>query len=137
MGEAMRGPRGCTCWTPVFDLEQQPIKRFMAPRTRTKCCGDCAYRNGSPERAEEGGTEHLQFIAEPDVPASFWCHDGMRKVIAWRHPDGREVKVDPDGVDDFQPPIRENAAGVRCCWQVDGTPAARCGGWRAHAGAST
>lgn len=105
-------PDGCTCWEPVYDLDQQPD----APgprRTRDVRCEDCAYRPGSPEH----GTGELP------GPKSrpFYCHQGMRRVAAFRHPDGREL---PAGPGDYAPPVRDGLPR-----KADGTPADRCAGW--------
>jgi hypothetical protein len=54
----------------------------------------------------------------------FACHKGMRRVILWRHPDGREL-VAGDG--DYHPPMIGLAA-----FKADGSPADYCAGWDAH-----
>jgi hypothetical protein len=121
MAGAMRGPRACTCWTPVYDLEQADPDLSTQPVTRETCCHDCAYRNGSPERAE-GYDGELQDIAGDG--SRFACHQGMRRVVAWRHPDGREI---PAAEGDYEPPI----IGL-VTFRADGTPADYCAGWAAH-----
>lgn len=122
IGGAMRGPRACTCWQPVFDVDQADVQ-IEEPnvRTRTECCFDCAYRNDSPERAE-GYDDELRDIAGDG--STFACHQGMRRVVAWRHPDGREL---PAGDGDYQPPMVGLVA-----FKADGTPADLCAGWAAH-----
>lgn len=94
--------------------------------TAAKCCHDCAYRNGSPERADEYDEgvllAHAQIAGE-----EFWCHQGCRRVIAFRHPDGREL---PAGDGDYRPPIGPEERPV--VWRADGTVAQRCAGWNAH-----
>lgn len=122
MAGAMRGPRACTCWEPVYDLNQAVIPDITAqPETRATCCHDCAYRNGSPER-EDGYEDELRDVAGSG--SRFACHQGMRRVIAWRHPDGREL---PAGDGDYQPPILGLVA-----FKADGSPADLCAGWEAH-----
>jgi hypothetical protein len=122
MAGAMHGPRGCTCWEPVHDLGQaDPV--VGANATRPRCCGDCAYRNDSPERAgDDPYDDELRDIA--GTPGHvFACHDGMRKRVAWAHPDGRRVEVEGD---DYDPPIVDGVA-----YKADGTPADLCAGWAA------
>lgn len=125
-GAACEGLHRCTCWEPVYSDEQEPPRADLPTITRAKCCHDCAYRNGSPER-ERGEDEDLRELAlaaafDDDAPP-FYCHDGMRRIVAWRHPDGREV---PDGPGNYAPPKSDGRA-----FRADGTPADRCGGWAA------
>lgn len=123
MASAMRGPRACTCWSPVFDLEQNSELELDAPATtRTACCADCAYRNDSPER-RDGYTEELVDVAS-GAHETFACHTGLRRAIAYRHPDGREIPA-RDG--DYQPPIVNGRA-----YKASGDPAELCAGWSAH-----
>jgi hypothetical protein len=113
-------PSDCTCWTPVYDLDQvEPdpgtialLEAGIEPVTRTKRCHDCAFRPDSPERARGEELEGLP---------NFWCHQGIRRPTAYRHPDGRVRPFDDSA--DYQPPI---VAGVP--WRADGTPAERCAG---------
>lgn len=126
-GAAGMGRDRCTCWEPVYDLEQQPLENGgvppAEPATRRKCCADCAYRNGSPER--ERGEE---LPRGPDK--EFWCHQGMRRAVAYRHPEsGREV---PAGDGDYQPPVGPRSRPF--AWRADGTPGERCAGWAAMEG---
>lgn len=121
MAAAMRGPRACTCWSPIYDLEQADPDLSTQPITRSSCCDDCAYRNGSPERTE-GFTEELVDVAGTgDV---FACHKGMRRVVAYKHPDGRRIDAQPG---DYQPPTIGRVA-----FRADGTAADYCAGWEAH-----
>ena len=46
-----RGPQWCTCWEPVYDLEQEEPNLVAVPATRTTMCDDCACRPDSPERS--------------------------------------------------------------------------------------
>lgn len=111
-GSCEYGPTGCTCWEPVFDLVQVaaiPAK----PVTRRTRCVDCAFRPDSPERARGDEVE--------DLP-HFWCHQGIRRPAAFRHPDGRVRKVSDSA--DYQPPIIDGVP-----YRADGTPADRCAGW--------
>ena len=115
----MFGADRCTCWEPVYDLEQAPLI-IGAPQTRTTCCHDCAYRNDSPERAA-GQTDWLVDIASS---STFACHQGMRRMIVEEHPDGRRRTIESD---DYHPPIKDGVA-----YRADGTPADLCAGWNAH-----
>jgi hypothetical protein len=112
------GPAACSCWEPIYDLEQAEPRIDVTPQTRSQMCGDCAYRIDSPERREDP-------YALVDLE-NFWCHRGIRRPVRWRHPDGRERPGSPS---DYQPPI---VAGVP--YRADGQPAARCGGWAAMQG---
>lgn len=121
-GAIFKGSEGCTCWTPVYSLEQQPPRPPTRPADlapRPEMCGDCAFRPGSPERSEEWTAEALYDTAASGTP--FWCHDGMRRPSKWIHPDGHEVPGDPD---DWAPPIRDGIP-----YRADGSPALLCGGW--------
>lgn len=123
MASAVRGPRACTCWTPVYDLDQAAPNLSTQPQTRASCCHDCAYRNDSPERADLDLGEELVDIAG-SADSVFACHQGMRRVVAYRHPDGREI---PAGPGDYHPPMVGQVA-----FRADGTPADWCAGWAAH-----
>lgn len=124
IGAAVHGPQRCTCWVPVYDLDQQPVRPGLPlPRVPLRMCGDCAYRPHSPERqgAEDyaGDEDLLEELVASGTP--FYCHEGIRHPIAWRHPSGVEVPGHPGSYD---PPI---LAGVP--YKADGTPANVCTGW--------
>lgn len=112
------GARFCTCWRPIFDERQRKPRTAVEPQTRTKACTDCAYRRGSPERERGEDLEGLD---------NFWCHQGIRRPIAYRHPDGR-VRPVKDWLKsaDYQPPQIDGVP-----YRADGRPADRCGGWAA------
>jgi hypothetical protein len=128
------GPARCTCWEPVFDVDQaEPQLRELGGdsagnkipanvTTRHQRCGDCAFRRDSPERSEVYTEEELLCLAESGEP--FWCHDGMRRPIAYRHSDLGDVPASPD---DWQPPT---AGGVP--FRADGRPGLLCAGWAAE-----
>jgi hypothetical protein len=141
-GAAILGPHRCTCWQPVFDLEQAPVDQEtlallnagVEPNTRRRMCEDnqagdrgCAYRPGSPERNGDphfqGDAEFLENLAAQD--RRFWCHQGMRKITAWRHPSGMEIPDEPGAA--YDPPIVGNVP-----WKADGTPGELCAGWAAR-----
>lgn len=118
-GELHHGPEGCTCWEPTFDDEQAEPDTSTRPKTRAKCCRDCAYRKGSPERVRGEGPDLRDLAGSPG--RAFWCHQGMRLIVAWRHPDGRERPAHPG---DYFPAI---VNGVP--YLADGTAGQRCAGW--------
>lgn len=125
-GSTMRGPAGCYCWVPVFDVEQaEPRPPACAEdlSARPSLCGDCAFRKGSPERADGFSEEALFASAEQGHP--FWCHQGMRRPNRWVHPLLGEVEGSPD---DWQPPIVNSIP-----YQADGSPGLLCAGWMARA----
>lgn len=122
LSAAEDGAELCSCWEPIFDTEQREPRLKAKPRTRAKACHDCAYRQGSPERERGEDLEALE---------NFWCHQGMRRPAAYRHPDGRVRPVrDYESSPDYQPPILEGVP-----YRADGRPADRCGGWAAAADA--
>lgn len=123
---SIHGQIGCTCWTPVWEHEQQPVCPPQRPedlQAQRRMCGDCAYRKDSPERSNKLTEEQLLELAEAGTP--FWCHQGMRRAARWVHPDGRELPGQPD---DWQPPMR---AGIP--YRLDGQPGLLCAGWSTRA----
>ncbi len=127
MGAAAMGPGRCTCWRPVHDLEQQP-PRPGGPRTRTECCGDCAFRPDSPERQGDQRYQHSDEGELSDLVRSehsFVCHDGMRRKLALVHePTGVRLPID---VDAYDPPVIDGVA-----YKADGSPADLCAGLAAQ-----
>jgi len=115
-GSAHMGPDACTCWDPVFDRIQDPIVEGP-PETRSAMCSDCAFRKDSPER---------QRGMDPGALQNFWCHQGVRRAVAYVHPDGRRRPiVDVDGVPvDYQPAQRPGLI-----FRANGQPGQRCAGW--------
>lgn len=121
-GDALRGPEACTCWEPIFAVEQAPPRPPSSPAdltVRGSRCGDCAYRRDSPEKADEWSAEHLVHLAATGTP--FWCHDGMRRPVLWRHPDGREIE---GSTADWQPAMVGPVP-----FRADGSPGLLCAGW--------
>lgn len=134
-GNALGGPGSCTCWEPVYDLDQQPIDEVKArllaagvrANTRRLMCGDCAYRPDSPEKSGDetyrGGVDFLDALAIREAP--FWCHQGMRIPLRWRHPKtGMEIPGHPGA---YKPPVRGLVP-----FKADGSPAELCAGWDAR-----
>lgn len=118
LAAAEDGPRWCTCWTPIFDARQLKPRTTVEPETREKACHDCAYRLGSPERERGEDLEGLP---------NFWCHQGIRRPAAFRHPDGRVRPVPGYAMSpDYRPPMVDGVP-----YRADGRPADRCGGWAA------
>lgn len=125
MGSAVYGADRCTCWRPVYDQEQQPARSGPMPQA-TKCCGDCAFRNGSPERSGDARMAHSDPGDIDEIVHGgrvFACHLGMRRVRAYVHPTGARVEADPGC---YAPPIEDGVA-----YRADGSPATKCAGLRA------
>lgn len=122
---AMDGPGYCTCWKPVFDVEQQPPRTDLTPGVQPKMCADCAYRPNSPERSGDpdavADAEGLRVLVDSGSP--FWCHQGMRRPTHWVHPSGATA---PASALNYQPPIVGTTP-----YKADGTPGDLCGGWAA------
>lgn len=117
MGAAVYGDR-CTCWEPELDIEPNPLTQHGPNPARRKCCHDCAFRAGSPEREAAGG-DPMPY--NPDRP--FFCHQDMPRIVRWRHPSGAVIDATQD---DYQPIQTGHTA-----WLIDGRPADICGGWAA------
>jgi hypothetical protein len=127
IGSAVRGARGCTCWTPEYDVEQaEPRTDGLLFGCRESMCEDCAFRPGSPERAGDpdsaGDEELLDDLVVTGRP--FWCHQGMRRPVRHRHPSGVVVEASPL---EYAPP----AVGA-VPYKADGSPADLCYGWAAR-----
>lgn len=124
-GAAYYGPERCTCWVPVYDLDQQPPRTSEPSGAQPKMCVDCAYRPSSPERSGDpqaaADTDELHRIVEAGEP--FWCHQGMRRPTLYRHPSGAEY-VTPGAALAYTPPVVDAVP-----YQADGTPGLLCGGW--------
>lgn len=125
-GYAMTGDyRRCTCWEPVFDAPQADLDHDTPTGANTAMCHDCAYRPGSPEHDDLDKIGMLLY----DLPAgkgNFFCHQGIRRAVAYRHPDGRQIPAE-DG--DYQPPICEDNHQVQRAYKADGSPADLCFGF--------
>ena len=121
----------CTCWEPVFDLDQAPPDPGAVGTIAADMCHDCAYRAGSPERADEHGAEHLVTIVGTGEP--FYCHQGMRRAVGYRHPAmlGGRLTL-PAGPGDYQPPRGHDRTGYPVAYRADGTVADLCHGWSAR-----
>ena len=125
MGAAVYGPHRCTCWEPIFDLDQQAV-RPGEMGLRVKMCIDCAFHKNSPERrGEEGYQGDAEFLDGLVLSGElFACHQGIRRPVAWRHPSGAEVRGHPAG---YAPPLHDGKP-----YKADGTPGDLCAGWAAR-----
>ena len=113
---AYQGLDHCTCWDPVYARVHEPIVAGP-PETRREMCGDCAFRRNSPERRRG---------EDPEGLGNFWCHQGVRRAIAYVHPDGRRrAVVDDEGVPMGYDPVPRPGLIFR----ADGQPGQRCAGW--------
>lgn len=122
MGAVVYGESRCTCWRPVYDTSQAPPQTVTSAEqllAQPRMCHDCAYRPGSPERADEYLAEELHSLPSAGTP--FWCHQGMRRPTHWEHPDGRRVDAHPD---DWHPAKEGNFL-----YQAGGAAALLCNGW--------
>lgn len=91
-------------------------------------CSDCAYRPDSPERnGNSMGCNAAQLEQLAAEGTRFWCHDGMRKPVAWRHPAGIRIATTSEADGDYQPPIVEAVP-----YRADGQPGLLCAGWVAR-----
>lgn len=131
LGAAEGGPLDCTCWHPEYDLTQGTLARDEpVPATRSAMCADCAYRPTSPERS---GDERYSQPPDPATAAVFWCHQGLRKPLRWRH---RTLGITVEATtDSYEPPMRVHDNDGRpevVPYKANGLPADRCAGWAAH-----
>jgi hypothetical protein len=129
MGAAVNGPNACTCWVPVFELEQDPPRVALPPAGVRPggMCGDCAYRPNSPER--QGDPDHLADADELDrivwQGQRFFCHDGMNRPTHYVHePTGITHAGHPAN---YCPPIVDGQP-----YRADGQPGFTCAGWDAR-----
>jgi PAS domain-containing protein len=149
----------CSCWEETYDRDQAE-DQGGEPEVRPSRCDDCACRPDSPERTTPelmaSSVQGVLDLAADGVP--FYCHDGMRRLTGWEHPDG-STHSDQDVAHNYAPPMRP---GQRCdaavhgrgghpadcnrCdgsgWlrrpvplRADGRPALICNGWNALADA--
>jgi len=117
-GSSISGLDRCSCWKPEYDAEQvEPRPRASA--TSMAQCVDCAFLPGSPEQQSPEDAELLDELAL--CGERFWCHQGMRRVVLWRHPSGATI---PGHADEYAPLCRDGVA-----YRADGQPADLCRGW--------
>lgn len=133
-GAAIYGPARCTCWTPEYDRPQSDATDAAAPEI-IKCCGDCAYRADSPERSGVSGYA-CSAEAEGELPdvargGFFFCHQGMRRVVAYVHSE-TGFRADIDHGDDYAPGSHEGRPIL-----ANGDYAPLCAGFAASRGVTT
>jgi hypothetical protein len=129
-GAAYLGPDRCTCWVEVHAVDQADPRTDQHAGIGESPCSTCAYRPDSPERT---GADHvagdaamLDDIVKTGQP--FWCHTGMRHVVALEHPAGIRVELpDEHQAAAFRPLIVNDVP-----YKADGTPADICAGWAAR-----
>lgn len=90
-------------------------------------CHDCAYRKGSPEQTGQEGYSGTQEELDSIVTEGqkFYCHQGVRKILYYRHPTGMTVEAHPA---DYDWRMIEKE-GRRFPIKADGSAADICGGW--------
>lgn len=124
-GAAVYGPQRCTCWQEVFDKRQR--KPQAGPTgVRASQCEDCAYRPESPERRGDQTYAGDQAMLDDIVIRGerFYCHQGIRRPLKLRHPNGVEIEGHPGA---YSPPIVDGVP-----YQANGQPASICAGWAAR-----
>ncbi len=127
-GSAMWGPDRCTCWVPIFSKVQRELDTSVQPGVRESQCEDCAYRHDSAEQNDERASDLERITASDESP--FWCHQGMRYEVGWRHPSGMYVEAPRDEVGaiaSWAPPRRDGVP-----FKANGLPADKCAGWAAR-----
>src|SRR5438128_817503 len=125
-GAAVFGPERCTCWDEVHDLKQSDPRVDMLHTGRAEPCQDCAYSAGSPERRGEGHVVGDQDMLDELVRLGqpFWCHQGIRRVVALRHgPTGIEHRAPSEFAVAYRPPIIKAGPYGERPYKADGTPA--------------
>lgn len=125
-GTTLDGPERCTCWEPEYDRDQVAPDTDAAVTTREQMCDSCAYRPGT-QAWRKFADQRDQLAVAVDV---FWCHDGTRQVLRFRHPNGAVVeRVDADEPDTASwDPVFVGDVPYR----ADGRPALKCAGWAAR-----
>jgi hypothetical protein len=123
IGSAEYGPERCTCWRKEHDQVQLAVQAGP-PAVRTTMCGDCAFRHDSPERQgdERYANSHEGAVDELALSGTvFFCHQGMRRVVARLHP--------AKGRDEASPGEYDPALSGGCAFKADGSPADICAGF--------
>lgn len=127
-GYAYLGYQHCTCWEQVYEGHQAEPRRDAEQVVRPGgMCTDCAFRPGSPERRDSrhavcDSGDLMRVVHNREE--TFACHDGLRRGIGWRHPNGMFIPYQAaDGVVAYCPPIEGRRA-----YKLDGSPAFHCAG---------
>lgn len=81
-----------------------------------------------PHRPATYQATYARTLLDLEALPNFWCHQGIRRPVAYRHPDGRVRPVEDSA--DYRPPMGKVApTGEQVPYRADGTPAERCAGW--------
>ena len=88
IGAAVYGPGHCTCWTPVYDLDQAEPDTTITHSVMPRRCSDCAFLRNSPERADEYASEQLDRIPAGARRLAALCYEHARLHPAPRTDDG-------------------------------------------------
>jgi len=130
-GAAVYGPGRCTCWVPVLEYAQEPMRATDPTPTMPARCSDCAFRRDSPERSghEQAGADEDDLDELVASGRPFYCHDGMQRPAGWVHPPSLTV-IGPRPGDElaWQATYADGPHGRRP-HRADGRPAALCAGW--------
>ena len=119
MGAAAMGR--CTCWEPVYSEPQAlPVLPLAPSKPRRGCCGTCGVVD---DLTDELGIERSAVKGRP-----FFCHQGFRRIVEYRHPDGR---VRPTGDHDYPDSTGHYTLvnGHKIALKADGTAADLCAAW--------
>jgi len=117
----------CTCWEPVYDTEQAPEIPNLRPVVRPTPCSNCACR-GDKRGADDYDAALEDMRRRAAVGKPFYCHAGMRMVLAHVHPDGSRIETGDEWY--FDAPWSKAGHPLK----TDGSPADLCTGWAAMAG---
>lgn len=73
-----------------------------------------------------GGTDAYECRTDGDLRVNvprFFCHDGVRRILAWDHPDGTRIVLPPEEIDHI------GDANMGRTFKADGKPLDICHGW--------
>ena len=129
MGAAVYGPERCTCWTPEYNHDQEPIQPDSVAGVMPSMCGDCAFKPRSPERTNSDDVRSSTYDLDRCVRTGdpFWCHNGLRRVVAYTHQPTGTRWVPPGAESAYDPPIVD-----RIPYKADGTRGDLCAGYTAR-----
>jgi hypothetical protein len=139
IGAAVYGSQRCTCWEPIYDQEQAEPRPDLIGTVQRSMCPDCAFRAGSPERTGQPGyqcnsQEEIDDLVVAGTP--FFCHQGVRRIIRWRHPSGMVIDAHPGAYAPIQQPlpaVKGDPSTTRMVgFKANGEPMSLCAGWTAR-----
>lgn len=122
-----RGPNSGHPWARgvTYDAARRKWAAYVKLDGRKHFLGRYTDPEEAAGAASEFRSEHMPWSADArrlDGITPFYCHQGIRKPIAWRHPpSGTEIPGHPGGYD---PPIQDGVP-----YKADGSPAFICAGW--------